>query len=125
MPALHRVLPLVWLIAAWNPASSIVMGDDPASSGPAIAQSTAGFVTLAGTVRMPDGQPAVGAIVKSTSQSEEPTAFARTNHAGRFEVRGVWGHGASLHIMSADGNHQATLKVPAVAIRVTSASPSR
>jgi len=123
MPALNRVLPLAWLFLAWNLASAIVMGDDPAASGPAAAPSSTGFVTVTGTVRMPDGSPAVGATVKSTSRSEHPTTVARTNDAGRFQLRGLFGHGASLHVISADANHQATLTVPAVAIRIASASP--
>ena len=90
---------------------------------PAVTPSNAGFLTVTGTVLMPDGSPAAGATVESTSESDEAPAIARTDDAGRFQLHGVFGNGGRLHVRSADGNHQATLGVSPVAVRTAFASP--
>jgi hypothetical protein len=123
MAAQYRALLLAWLVLPWTIVSPPALGDEKASSGPAATHSSAGLLTFTGTVHMPDGRPAVGATVKSISQFGDAAAIARTNDAGRFQLQGLFGSGAKLHVISADGNHQATYGFSALAARVTFASP--
>jgi hypothetical protein len=81
------------------------------------------LVTLRGTVRMPDGPPAVGAFVSATGELGETTPAARTDETGRFELRGVFGNGARLYARSADEDRQTTRIIPALAVRRAAASP--
>ena len=84
------------------------------------------LVTLTGIVHMPDGSPAQGAIVESKVGSDVgsvgPLLVARTDEGGRFQLRGMFGNGAQLYGRAADTNHQATLIIPAMAVRSVSAS---
>lgn|GEM_PF-3564385 len=97
----------------------------PASKSPkpAAIASAPGQVTVTGTVLMPDGSPAAGAIVESIPDREEPPNIVRTDEAGRFQLQGVFGNGSRLHIRSADGSHLATLLQSAVGVRTAFASP--
>src|SRR5262249_19439899 len=108
MTASRLALPLAWLMFCCNPAP------DAASA----AQRPDGSVlTLTGTVRMPDGSPAPGAIVEATGDPDEAPIVARADRAGRFQLRGVFGTGAQFYARSADGLHQATRIIPAVVVR--------
>ncbi len=91
--------------------------------GPNERQADENRIKLTGTVFMPDGSPASGATVDSTSSNGEPWSVARTNAVGEFQIRGVFGNGARLHARSADGNQQTTLMISAGAVRVASATP--
>ena len=80
-------------------------------------------VAVTGKVLMPDGSPAVGAIVEAITGTEEPTISVRTDDAGRFQLQGVFGLACRLHASSADGKQQAMLVVPSAAVRTAFASP--
>jgi hypothetical protein len=123
MAALRRILPLAWLVMFRAMVTPCASGADPASAGPDVNPARAGLLTVTGTVRLPDGSPAVGATVTSNSTFGSSAIVARTNDAGRFRLDGVFGEGARLHIDSADGKHQAIRMVSPVAIRVAARSP--
>ena len=123
MTAPLRALLLTCLVLSWTLASPFALAGDPPAAGAALTQSKVERVTVTGAVHMPDGRPAVGATVKSNSRSEAPATIARTDGAGRFQLQGVFGDGVRLHVSSADGNHQATLMVPALAVRTAVRSP--
>jgi len=89
---------------------------------PAVVDSDDGLLTVAGIVRMQDGSPAAGASVRSMNGIGVTAPAARTDHAGRFQLQGVFEDGGRLHVSSADGSYQAVLKVPSVATRTVFAS---
>ena len=88
-----------------------------------LTSSHDGLLTVTGIVRMRDGSPVVGAIVRSFSGSEEPSTVARTDEVGRFQLRAVFGNGCRLHVSSADGNYQTVLKILSTATRTVFAAP--
>lgn len=94
-----------------------------AASASAQEKSDHGLLTVTGTVVMPDGSPAVGASVLTTSRSGEPTATARTDRAGRFQLQSLFGNGATMQASTADGRHQTTLLVPASSTRKQFSAP--
>ncbi|SIO32579.1 hypothetical protein SAMN05444166_3800 [Singulisphaera sp. GP187] len=97
--------------------------DVAAEPGPtAVSPSPPDLVTVNGTVLMPDGAPAAGAIVKSVAERDE-AAVARTDASGRFQLRGGFDNGGLLHVRSEDGDHQTTLAVPSLAVRTAFAAP--
>ncbi len=75
--------------------------------------------TVRGRVTLPDGQPAVGALVwgRSSAYAEERTDRVpgqRTDADGRFEVQVVAGRGGDDHTFGAqlDGRHSEQVQVP-------------
>ncbi|MGD9720075.1 MAG: thioredoxin family protein [Pirellulales bacterium] len=48
---------------------------------------------------------------------------AKTDSAGRFELRDIFGNGATLYVRSADGAHQTTRRVDYVAVRSVFGAP--
>jgi Carboxypeptidase regulatory-like domain len=91
--------------------------------GQAGAQTDTVRLTVAGTIRLPDGSPVAQATVAVSTKSDEPSSSTQTDSAGRFVLRGVFGNNAYLHASSADGRHQTTLIVPSGNTRATFASP--
>jgi hypothetical protein len=109
---------LASLVLSFGLVCTVAFADEP---GPAARPADEMRVMLTGTVRMPDGAPAPGAIVQWTGVPEGPPIVAHADGTGRFELRGMFGNGAQLHASSADGNHQTTRIIPAAVVR--SASP--
>jgi hypothetical protein len=83
----------------------------------------AGQLTLSGTVLLPDGSPAAGAIVLSGPGSDRWQQTVKTDSAGRFAVSDVFGSGVRLQATSSDGSLIATWLISAVATRNALASP--
>ncbi len=110
-------------VSAYQDAGPDPVGAAAKQRTPAVTPSNAGLLTVTGTVLMPDGSPAAGATVVSTTGTDEPPTITRTDDAGRFQLHGVFGNGGRLHARSADGNHQTALAVPSGAVRTTFASP--
>ena len=90
--------------------------------GSVVASPTEGLLTVTGVVHMRDGSPAVGATVRSVTESDEAPIVARTDASGRFQIQSVFGNGCRLHASSADGGQQAVLKVRS-AVRSALAAP--
>jgi hypothetical protein len=82
-----------------------------------------GLLAVSGVVRMPDGAPAVGATVRAFTAIEEAPAVTRTDGAGRFQLRAVFGNGCSLHAASADASAQTVHTVASVATRTRFVEP--
>ncbi len=120
MTAQRLALSMASLFLLYAFARPGVVADEP---GPAARPAEPMRLTLTGTIRMPDGSPAPGATVESITEGEERPIVARTDAAGRFQVRDVFGNGVRLHARSADGNHQATRMIPSIAVRSAVASP--
>ncbi len=91
--------------------------------GKAAAGASDGLLRAAGVVRLRDGSPVAGAILRSTTGSDEPSTTARADESGRFALEAVFGNGCRLHVMSPDGRFQTVLKVRAVETRLTLAAP--
>ncbi len=91
--------------------------------GKAPAGASDGLLRAAGVVRLRDGSPVAGAILRSTTGSNEPSTTARADESGRFSLAAVFGTGCRLHVMSRDGRYQTVLKVRAVETRITLAAP--
>ena len=72
---------------------------------------------------MRDGTPAVGATVRSFTGSRETSSVARTDEAGRFQLRGVFGNGCNLHVSSADETYQTLRNIPTVGVRSVLSAP--
>lgn len=90
----------------------------------AVVPTSAGPLTITGTVRMPDGSPASGATVRKVNTgSSERAIVVRANKAGRFQIQDVFGDGIPLHASSADGSYQAFFRMPAGAVRTSVADP--
>jgi hypothetical protein len=122
MAAIHRPLAVLMLVLSWTVVSEFALGGDSLSTG-AATQSSTDVLTVTGTVRMPDGRPAKGAAVATTSQWGAARIIATTSDAGRFQLQGVFGEGIRLHVTSADGSYQQVIAVPASAARTTLLSP--
>jgi hypothetical protein len=120
MTAPRLALPMVWLVFWCGLARGGGLADLPA---PAARQVDEIRLSLTGTVRMPDGSPAPGATVQWTGDPEGSAIVSRTDRAGRFELRGMFGNGAQLHASSADGNQQTTRIIPAATVRSISVTP--
>lgn len=119
MTARRLALSMMGLVLSCGFVPAFVVADEPAL---AARPDDDMRLTLAGTVRMPDGSPAPGATVEWTDP-QRPVVGCRADHAGRFELRGMFGNGAQLHASTAEGEHQATLILPAAAARSASAAP--
>jgi hypothetical protein len=113
-------LPMASLVISTILVGAASLADEPA---PAAGREKEGHVSLAGRVLMSAGSPAQGATVAAAASSEEPVAVARSDASGRFQLRGIFGNGAQLHARSADGKHQTTLRVSAIAVRASPAAP--
>jgi len=81
------------------------------------------LITLTATVLMPDGSPALGAIVESIERDEDPRNVVHADEAGLIQIRSVFGNGAKIHASSSDGTFQATLMVMAADVRAVFAAP--
>ncbi|MDR3623167.1 MAG: sigma-70 family RNA polymerase sigma factor [Paludisphaera borealis] len=90
---------------------------DPAAAPAKTDDPDDGLLTVSGVVRMPDGTPAAGATVQPFSGSIETPLVARTDEAGRFQLRGMFANGCNLHASSADGGFQTVRKITSVAAR--------
>ena len=90
---------------------------------PAVTNADDGLLTVTGVVRMRDGSPVAGASVRSINAIDQTVSDAGTDGGGRFQLRGVFGNGGSLHAKSADEKYQTILWVPAGAARTAFASP--
>src|SRR5690349_21620865 len=89
-------------------ASLFWIGDDDRSPAPSSAASVVSeSVTVSGRVILPDGAPAANAVVQAVARGSEPMQRVRTNPIGEFELRGVFGDGCGLHVISSDGRDQA------------------
>jgi RNA polymerase sigma factor (sigma-70 family) len=97
--------------------------EEPKQERPAGANSDDGLLTVTGIVRMRDGSPVVGATVRSITGSHESSTVARTDDAGRFQLRAVFGNGCRLHASSADGSYQSVRNVQSVATRTALTAP--
>ncbi len=70
---------------------------------PAVVNSDDELLTVTGIVRLQDGSPVAGASVRSMNGIGETAPAARTDHAGRFQLQGVFVDGGRLHVSSAQG----------------------
>ena len=86
-------------------------------------QQDDGLLSLNLTVLMPDGTPAARAMVKSLVPWGEGSQSLMTDEQGRIAIRSVFGFGAMVHVSSADGIYQATLKTAAPEMRTAVAQP--
>jgi hypothetical protein len=91
--------------------------------GPAVANDDDGLLTVTGVVRLRGGLPAVGATVRSFAGSDEASTVTRTDAAGRFQLKAVFGTGCRLHVSSADGTDQIVRSVTSGATRTELAAP--
>lgn len=82
-----------------------------------------GLLAIVGTIVLPDGTPAAGATLVSTTEADAPSRSTRADGPGCFRLKGRFGNGAHLYASSADGRHQAILWLPYDAVRTASASP--
>src|SRR4051812_12616993 len=123
MTASRLGLPGAWLVLACTLAPALAFADNPPSPRPADAPPPPGLLTVTGRVVMPDGSPAAGAAVRSIAEPGEVAAEVRTDDAGRFRLRGLFGNGGRLHARSADGSLQVVRVVSALVARVAFASP--
>src|SRR5579883_2541016 len=87
MTALRLILPLVSVVFYCGRAR-----DDASGTEPRPARDMR--LMLNGTVRMPGGSPAAGAIVEAKGELDGPPIVAHADGLGRFEIRGVFGNGA-------------------------------
>ena len=81
------------------------------------------MVRVAGKILMPDGSPAAGAIVETTTGTDEPPIITHTSNTGAFELHGVFGNGVRIHASSADGKLQTMLVLSSGAARTDFAAP--
>jgi RNA polymerase sigma factor (sigma-70 family) len=89
----------------------------------AVGEPEAGLLAVTGIITMPDGSPAAGATLESTTETDHRSNITHADALGRFVLRGMFGNGSRLHARSTDGSHQAVLMVSSVAARTTFGSP--
>jgi RNA polymerase sigma factor (sigma-70 family) len=90
---------------------------------PSAAHADDGLLTVSGIVRMRDGSPVAGATARSFTGSDQAETVARTDAAGRFQIRGLFGNGCRLHVTSADERYQTVGKVRSTATRTELSVP--
>lgn len=76
-----------------------------------------------GTVLLPDGRPATGAIVRSFDRFDHSRRTTNTDRFGKFDLEDPCLGGLWLHAMSSDGSGQAVVSVPEVAVRSALSRP--
>lgn len=116
-------LAFVTLFCLCIPTRSYLVAQERSGSAQAASLPTAGLLAVSGRVVMPDGSPVAGATVLSMGDAPDRPISVRTNDAGEFRLRGVFGNGCRLHASSPVGSHQATLRVSASAARKVLAAP--
>jgi Thioredoxin-like len=84
---------------------------------------TKGQLTVTGSVLMPDGSPAAGAIVSSLERKGVDTVTAKAGPDGSFQLSAQSWYDCRLHARSADETHQATLFIPSALVRSELAKP--
>jgi RNA polymerase sigma factor (sigma-70 family) len=82
-----------------------------------------GQLTITGTILIPNGSAAAGAVVSSRGDNEGLVTTVRTDSQGRFRLMGEFGNGCWLHAHSADMSHQTTFQVPEGLTRKRFATP--
>ncbi len=120
MLTLRLTLVRACVIVSCSLARLAACADEP---GPPANQADEPLLTITGTVLMPDGSPAQGAIVESSPEAREAPRAACADDTGRFQLGGVFGNGALLHARSAAGDYQTTRIISAVDVRAVAATP--
>ena len=106
-----------------SPRAAVQEAGKPSEpQAPQIAART-GELTLTGTVLMPDGSPAAGAVVSSLHGEEGIATAVRVDSQGRFRLTGHFGQNCGLHAYSADMRFQTTFHIAEVLARKRSATP--
>ncbi|MGH7136505.1 MAG: hypothetical protein ACREHD_12250, partial [Pirellulales bacterium] len=78
---------------------------------------------VTGTVLLPDGRPAAGAIVRSYDRFDHSQRATTADRLGKFELPDPCLSGLRLHATSPDGRNQAVLLVPEEAVRSSLSQP--
>ena len=115
---------VVYAYQGAEPEPMIARQPEPAQrKQPVVDLPDHGLLVVTGIVRMRDGSPAAGASVRSINGLDETLPVVRTDHEGRFRLKGMFDIGGRLHASSVDGKYQTVLNVPSVATRTVFAAP--
>lgn len=105
-----------------SPQSVVQEAGKPSEPPPSQIAPRAGELTITGTVLMPDGSPAAGAVVSSLHGEEGLARTVRADSHGRFRLTGHFGLNCRLHAYTADMSFQTTFHISEVLARKRSAT---
>ena len=118
-PAAIAILPVVGVAIG----ASAYSYQPPPPQPPTIRPHDSSLI-VAGTVRMRDGSPVAGAILRTTNvELSEPPIVSQTEEQGRFRFSSVFGEGCRLHVSSADAMYQAVFSVASATARTRFSAP--
>jgi len=82
-----------------------------------------GLLTATGFVRMPDGSPAAGAIIRAFDSDRGAREVAVADAEGRFRVRDEFASACNLHAATLDGSSQVVKEISPDSARTVLAEP--
>ncbi|MCH7990449.1 MAG: hypothetical protein IID46_15015, partial [Planctomycetes bacterium] len=123
MATLRRTLLLILLVLASAMCAWFAFVDDRPSTELPNTPSGDGLLTLRATVLMPDGSPAVGAIVKLIDFSGKSRHIAHADESGQIRLRDEFVGSTVIHASSVNGALQTTLVTSAAEARSVFATP--
>ena len=80
-------------------------------------------LTANGTVVLPDGSPAAGAIIYSRDNYDHSLRTATADPSGAFELQAAFLSGVQLHATTPDGRQQTVLRIAEEAVRSAISRP--